>query len=531
MNNDLRYYEELYAKIYCNVPDTAQLRFHGRGRSHVYGHELGEALSRNTCCSVLDLEVSMGSFAIAPVGLPPHQDHIAELLLYIRSGPALRCVRLKGRWLEYLGYLIDAVADSPHVVNFTIDEFGEYPPQSMCRLLTTNKTLKRLTIPVLGSAHSVSNAMKLNETIEDLTLVFQDDLSDAEAMGMICSLQDHQSLRKLSLRLIMAFAPTAVVVIGGLSSVLPSLLHLSDLSLEHNFHLAEMELLLEGFADNPSLVKLSLSGDVEHSAAAAFAHYMQTRNGVGTKGIITVLHFCPARWLGSESCDKGRFMADLLKTPRGSGLTSFQLDGVFQVAEIWDSVANNKTLATLTVVGGTNETKCIQVLPELLRLRELTFEGNDPFRRAGRCEAFCHALKANASLHEVLIQRVPFKNPFNDWDDNFVRQIKAWGARNRLLPLLLAKDPNDHGDGNAPETWALPLVPTLLHVAQQTPRMAPNHLLQCLLALEDSVGPRVQKARKAEHGEDCSFGAVLSFGALLLFGAMLLSTVGSFMNE
>jgi hypothetical protein len=506
--SDLHGYEALYASIRRNDPATTKFQLVRRGRNHVYGRLLGEALQGNTHVSHLSLLVSMEGMKIAPVNVPPHHDHIAPLLSYIRSGPALRDVRLKHDWSVqeiYVGYLIDAVADSPFVVNFTIERYFMYPPQSMGRLLTTNMTVKRLDIPVIMSADNLSNALASNDTIQDLMLGFEHELPEAEAVRVICSLQDHQSLQKLGLlRLMRSSAPA---VIGALSSVLPSLLRLADLSLEHDFRLDEMELLLEGLAANQSIVKLSLSGDLVQSAAAAFAHYMQTQNGVSTNGI-TVLRLFLVRRLGSESCDADRLIADLLKA-RGSGLRSFQLNGRVEVAGIWDAVANNKMLTFLTVFGHTNTAKCFQVLPELIHLRELQFRCNNAIGQLGDCEAFCHAMKKNACLHKVLVTPWNFVDPrdtftpFKDWDDNVVRQLKAWGKRNRLLPMLLAKDPSnpssDHGDVKVTETSILPLVPTLLYVAQQTPRMAPNHLLQGLLALKDLVCPKVQKAHNAER--------------------------------
>jgi hypothetical protein len=485
------WHASLYASLHRNDPKISEVRlrdFGRRGSNHVYGRLLGEALQGNTHVSHLQLPVSTD--CIAPDKFsPPHRDHIALLLSYIRSGPALRDVHLEGRGaLKYMGYLIDAVADSPHVVNFNIDLKLKYPPQAMGRLLATNKNLKRLSVAVVKSKGILSKTLKLNRTIEHLILRFWNKLPAAEEAEVIQGLRDHESLEKLDL--MMAFSPSHVAMIGALSSVLPSLLSLTDLSLKHNFVLEEMELLLEGLYTSQSIVKLSLRGRLATPAAVAFVEYMQTRNGVGANGI-TSLRLFLASPLRSGWCDPNILVGDLLKGPRESGLQLLN----WTVVSLFHGRPFHRT----------KRPRCLQFIPKLLHLRELEIQD---CHMMNHCVAFCNAVKKNASLYKVLVTECKTGNKtvsFEGWDDKLVHLIKACGDRNRHLPQLLANPNEVHGESDphspsmcrgrfdeATKIKTRLLVPALLCVSQQTPRMALNHLFQGLLALNVSVGPRLQ---------------------------------------
>jgi hypothetical protein len=421
--------------------------------------------------------------------LPTSGDRIAPLLQYIRSGPALWDVHLAGHG-EYMGYLIDAVADSPHVVNVKIDSSGNhfpissdptYPPQALGRLLTTNKKLESLSVPVVESNGILPNAFKSNQTTEELKLRFHELPADEE-VEVVQGLLDHPTLRTLDLVLIRC--SSQATLIGALSSVLPSLLSLAHLALFYDFDVEEVELLTQGLHTNRSIVKLSLQGSFTPLAATAFVEYMQTQNGVGTSGI-TFLSLCALR-----SYDVTRLTAKLLDGPRGSGLQSFEVHRVLDDSEIpeWEVMVHNKTLTTLKVHFITLS-ECAQFVPKLSGM-------------ADYAKALCNAVKQNASLHQVLLSKSNIgKTVFGEaWYDKVVRQVKACGERNRLLPQLLANihdeasksDPrntsNDHSHGVVPQTLTLSQIPTLLRVAQQ----ARNHLFQGLMSLNDSVGPRVQ---------------------------------------
>jgi hypothetical protein len=73
-----------------------------RGPNHVYGRPLGEALQGNTHVSSLQLPVSTDCL-LPDKFSPPHRDHVAPLLSYVRTSPALRNVHLEGRGIfQYL---------------------------------------------------------------------------------------------------------------------------------------------------------------------------------------------------------------------------------------------------------------------------------------------------------------------------------------------------------------------------------------------------------------------------------------------
>jgi hypothetical protein len=140
--------------------------------------------------------------------------------------------------------LIEAIADSPNVVNFKIEYKLKYPAKSMRRLLTKTESLKRLDISVVKSEGILSNALKSNQTIEDLKLGFWNDVPEDEEMELVRCLPDLQSLQKLDLTLSSSSCQAAIV--EALSAVLPSFSCLADLSLMHDFRKEEMDLLCEG---------------------------------------------------------------------------------------------------------------------------------------------------------------------------------------------------------------------------------------------------------------------------------------------
>jgi hypothetical protein len=495
----------LYASIRRNNPAFTKIRIQELGRgapNHVYGRLLGEALQGNPHVSHLQLPVSTDCLAPDKFS-PPHRDHIAPLLNYIRTGPALRDVHLEGRGaMKYMEYLIDAVADSPHIINFKIEYKLKYPAKSMKRLLTKNESIKRLDIAVVKSKGTLSNALKSNQTIEDLKLEFWNDVPETEEVDLGGGLPDLQSLQKLDLKLSSSSSRAAIV--ETLSAVLPSFVNLTDLSLSHDFRAEEMHLFCEGLHANQSIVKLSLSGGFVPLAAAAFAAYMQTRNGVDTNAITSLrLYFSLIFGMsdGLQSCDADLLIAELLDGPRGSGLRKLELHAFRDALGIWDVMARNKTLVTLKV-HYTSKARCIQCIPELSHLQELELVDCDMTKE---CKAFCDAVKKNSSLYDVSVTKASESTvSFEGWDVKEVRQVKAWGERNRHLPQLLAiphdgasssdlhKVSSDRSHGDARKTSTVPLMPTLFCVAKQTPRMALNRILQGLLALNDSVGPRVQ---------------------------------------
>jgi hypothetical protein len=478
----------------------------------VYGRRLGKALQNNTHVSRLLLPVFLGH--IAPRGVTPSPDHIAMLLSFIRNSTSLREVFLAGwDWdaTDYAGYLIDAVADSQHVMILRIWNHMKYPPSSMARLLRTNTTLKELCLTVVQSGGVLSAALKLNQSIETLYLdcLNREPLANAEAVEMVLALRDHQSLRKLSLRL----GPERFYgnTVRALSSILATLSNLADLALDRRLCKEEMDLLVEGLHGNQSIKKLHLTGNFAPSAATAFADYMQSRNGIDTSRI-TSLTLCLISFSSEEVCDSDLLISDLLKGPYGGGLQSVELME-FQVPGLWNVLLKetpSKNLRSLKLhCDRRDRVECLKYLPELVFLQKLEFQDMGcPVPLVNECDVdeckvFCEAVKKNGSLHKVSVTtrlRNGTKVSFEDWDANVVRAVKAWGKRNRHLPQLLANPIDIAGASRCDNRGAISaanapnnaLFPTLFWVAKQAPRMAPAQLLLGLLALDDVIEPRAQ---------------------------------------
>jgi hypothetical protein len=260
--------------------------------------------------------------------------------------------------------------------------------------------------------------------------------------------------------------------------------------------------LVEGLHRNQSIKRLSLDGHFSSSAASSFANYMQSRNGS-----ITSLKLRLIPYSTDLMCSSDPLIADLLKGPYGSGLQSLELQGL-DVAGVWNALTvDTPTTALLSLKledFGWNRGACFECIPDLLFLRELEMHGSIP---ADQRNVFCQALKQNASLHEVSVVEATSIGlhsddayiPFKDWDANIVCRLKAWGGRNRHLPVLLASPRNmdsalhdNQGTVHMGNAQNLYLFPALFRVAQQTTRMSPRQLMVGLLSLDDMIGPRVQ---------------------------------------
>jgi hypothetical protein len=248
----------------------------------------------------------------------------------------------------------------------------------------------------------------------------------------------------------------------------------------------------------------------EKAIESLFVTYMQTRNGVGTSCIQTLSVFgfgeTSRHWLA---------VAHLLKGPHGSGIKSIRLGQLHQGHGLWAGLAvheQSRNLHCVEVVlynGDEDDdlefAAMLRHLPNMLYLRKLHcywYRDNDDLWKC------MWAVRTNGSLHVVKPCEQIAKGSI--WDGQPSRLLQAWGQRNLELPNVMRPCDEDDDDVGARKVAReckadkcpsrsrratnVALLPSLLLVARQTPRMAPNHKFSGLLAFSEYIGPNSQNS-------------------------------------
>jgi hypothetical protein len=135
---------------------------------------------------------------------------------------------------------------------------------------------------------------------------------------------------------------------------------------------------------------------------SVFVTYMQTRNGVGTSCIHTLVVS------GTASGDLSNIwhaVARLLKGPRGSGLESVKLKYLYKGCGLWACLARqeqSRNLRSLEVALQNDQDfmAMLKHLPRLLYLQKLHVRWHRVPSEAD-CQKFLWAVRINGSLHSV----------------------------------------------------------------------------------------------------------------------------------
>jgi hypothetical protein len=274
-----------------------------------------------------------------------------------------------------------------------------------------------------------------------------------------------------------------------------------------------VERFVEGLDVNRTIKELHIPIDFlqDEAIALPFVTYMQTKNGVGASRIRT-LGVSGQVGMGEEdNVHHWRAVAELLKGPFGSGLETVML------CEL-DSYGAHELWASLEASEQSRNLRCIEVdlefsamlrhLPNMLYLRKLQFH----WQQGDETDlwTFMWAIRKNGSLHHV--ERKERRMSFSPdiWVGQPSRLLQAWGQRNLELPNVMRPCDEDDDDVGARKVAReckadkcpsrsrratnVALLPSLLLVARQTPRMAPNHKFSGLLAFSEYIGPNSQNS-------------------------------------
>jgi hypothetical protein len=257
---------------------------------------------------------------------------------------------------------------------------------------------------------------------------------------------------------------------------------------------------------------------------------MQTSNGLG-KSCIRTLHVSGFMRTQPNDSYHWRALALLLKGPHGSGLESAVLDepplnhgGLWAVLEANEQSRNLRCMAIDWECDQYNRedidrdfATMLRHLPNMIYLRKLQVDDlPEDHDEPSQFWKLLRALRSNGSLHCMEHIMGTWNDDYTDdctdlditvyTEDRLNRLLHAWGQRNLELPTLMRPHNEDDDvvarkiarkcqDNTSPSrsrrvTNNAHLLPSLLLVARQTPRMAPNLKFSGLVAFCEYIGPK-----------------------------------------
>jgi hypothetical protein len=416
---------------------------------------------------------------------------------------------------EYLPYFLEAFLQNPLITDLEIFEHG-YCVFSLeiGRLIQAKQNLKVLRVPIVERETSLSEVLKANQTIETLGLNFRQN-SSHEADLILRSISNHPRIAHLELR-----SYCFTLDCEALYFLLACTAVLECLVLDFPVDIGFMERFVEALHANRTITELHIP-IADRAIEALFVTYMQTRNGVGTSVIQTlgVSGRPPEAWRYSDSRHFHWLgVVQLLKGPYGSGLKSIKLDALHGGRGLWAGMEANEQSRNLhcmeVVFDGHHDydanqefAAMLRHLPNMLYLRKLQFY----WRRWRETDTwqFMWAIRKNGSLHfvEGKQRRHGLRGMWKPgiWAGLPSILFHAWGQRNLELPNLMKPRCNNDEDGvgdhkvardstastspsRARRATNSALLPSLLLVSRQTPRMALHHKFSGLLAFGEEIG-------------------------------------------
>jgi hypothetical protein len=479
-----------------------------------FGARLGDALRGNTHVSSLVLCAENGYIVSKKLDINPV--HVMSLLDFVRQSQSLRKVDFSlGRQPDYLPYLLEAVLENPLITDLSFCTDDEYEvPLEIGPLIESKLNLKVLGLRVLPG-DVFHEALKANQTIETLSMNFR--LGTLRESDLILrSISNHPRLTRLAL-----WSDEDQKIDGdALSTLLASTTLLECLEMEFPIDSNFMERFVNGLQANRSITELQIPIYFLHDQeiASLFVSYMQTRNGMGASCIRTLRVSGYFRWGEDDNTYFWRALALLLTGPRGCGLETAVLDELDH-GELWAGLEANEQSRNLRCMNidwdcnygddcNREFATMLRHLPKMLYLRKLQFHSLPDDHDRSTLWKFMRAVRNNGSLHFVeytIDIDEDFYTDNGSYFDGTVYSagrlnglLHAWGQRNLELPTLMRPHDEDDDvvarkvarkcqDNTSPSrsrrvTNNAHLLPSLLLVARQTPRMAPNLKFSGLVA-------------------------------------------------
>jgi hypothetical protein len=511
--NDLRDLCTTLATRKCHVTEICVSWDYEETNGVGYRAELGSALmTNNTSVTYLHLQVR---------GLlSRHQENTSKelqpLLHFIATSQELRDVILfeGGQDLEDLtARILQSMALNSNITEFTVHDDLYASPQSFAHFLTTAPFLRKLMVDVEAFEHCAADdlavfgtVLEQNQTLQELHLYSSDVMDDdgSREIGELVQMYlgshaNHLRVLRLSIGIIATISQFL-----ALSTGLNSARKLSHLQMENYvFELDCMEIFLAALKSNKTVTALTFHNcRMEKGPFDMLAQFLKSDDGR-----ILSLQFKPTYWRHIDSAGNtlafGAIGMALLELLRHSSVCSLELDtnddvSVPSYALLFDGMTCHESeirLSKLAIraLDQAVVTALARFLPHSSRLQELS---TSHLLRETNYRLLLSAIRQNGSLHRVEEEVMPVV------DRVWQKFVSAYCQRNKLVPKLLAQSQNviEGTDDNESVTLDLCIIPTILFVAQQARRMAPNNILIALLGVlcsDDAVGPlQVARAHK-----------------------------------
>jgi hypothetical protein len=495
----------------CTVDAVSNAHIVTEGKSfwHGYGNTMGKALLKNNVVNRLCLD---------PLAFFPEDNQYYEskkeaakeaapMLEYLKTSTALRSILLDVEDADEPAYMDEsrpsleglillAIAQNPNVTSFT--SRTDLPQREFVQFLMSNTVavqscrLEKFAMSSFGDATELSCAFEANKSIRRLFMTcHEDSLEHLEyIVRRLDARRGSSEPTGIDVKVTVEVSdPTLrhshLLTLTLLNDLMQSTRVLKALVLHHvNIDEEKAALLCNGLELNQSMTKLSfINCHFSREAALEFVALTQTKLNRGTNKL-KKLHFnC---WYANTSPTfvPMLFGSALHTLELGQYYDNFQM--LFELLVLHDSNIRLRRLLLIRRLQPPSDLVPLsRYLAHTSTLQGLRIVWSQPHRDL---PVLVPPFRANGSLlHVSILDEGKQSNPLS---------FRSFCTRNASLAILLRayggdKDSNGERNGErgaAVGTPPLSLAPSLLAVAQQTPRVAANRILTGLLALSDSLG-------------------------------------------
>jgi hypothetical protein len=464
-----------------------------------YGAELGAALTNNT--SVTELQLHVQGL------LGQHQESASEdlrpLLQFIATSQALRTVHLHGgEGLEDLtSRVLQALTQNPSITKFEVDSRLRTSPQAFAHFLMNAPFLRTLDVSVEAFVNftpddlaTLGAAIGQTETLHELHLYSLDE-SDYNRIGELILM--HLGFHSHQLRTLRLFLGSDATTghFRALSSALSSAQTLSHIIMEnYTFDLDSMALFVAALQSNTTVTTISLGFfcQMEKRPLDVWTQFLKS-----DKSKIRELRFEPddgnntleGNVIKSNVIGTALFPLLIQSSVRALDLGADIRGEVPSYAMMFDGMTFHESEIRLSklAIRALDQTVVMALsrfLPHSSSLQELST--SDLFDQTNY-RLLLPAIRQNGSLHRVDEENMQVL------DRVWQKLVTAYCKRNEMVPKLLAQRQSDTEETDDNESVTLGridpcLVPMILFVSQQVPRMAPNNILIGLLQVHCKLG-------------------------------------------
>jgi hypothetical protein len=429
---------------------------------------------------------------------PAHDDDdeamacVALLLCPVREGKDIQTLRISSAPMLPIRQCLDALTTNPHIREFSLQDcnMDQIPYEELATLLRHTKTLRKLHVDMSVAEHElVAQALAANGYLTSLTLSIppEGDLANIPITGTVLHyLSNHSGLRYLSLDFPSTTNGDELPL--ALSTFLARAPALTHLSLNHfDFDKNWTQYLMDGLLARKMIRTLELEGcsfdDEARRALAsrALASYKYHETKIVIRELIV-----------QERCRSG--VPYITPLVLGLHCMKLYLDGTpshffwSALAAVGPKICLRRI--QLSSFPHKSPQAMIASLPKWVSVQGLHFlldiraymETSDDGAKSMR--EFCLAIRSNWSLH-----RMSAMGKFPVLSRAQTRMVRACLQRNSRLEPLLRIPACQRTTVHPSYVASGSIYPTLLSVAKQAPRCAPNTILLGLMNLSDSLGP------------------------------------------